>query len=162
MHWRAFLVLSAVVVAGCAKKIPPSDRAAAGTPYVSWIVMRGDRDNPDAEFVCQSDPRNDCVLPASREDAQVFSDVHFYYHNAGVETAYVGSIDIGFFQGAGASRQVQTALKVRKGERISNQSVSGIVRSDPGSSEITFALVGTVAETGVSQPIRQVVPVVVK
>jgi hypothetical protein len=102
------------------------------------------------------------VLPASRSDAQVFSDVHFYYHSAGGETAYVGSIEVGFFQGPVASRLVQTSMKVRKGERIANQSVAGIVRSDPGPSEITFALIGTVAETGLSQPIRQVVPVVVQ
>ena len=116
--------------------------------------MSGDGDNPDREFVCQSDPRNDCVVPVSSRDEQVFSEVHIYYHGAGGETKYTGSIDIGFFQGSTASRRLQANTTVEKAESIRNHSVTGIVTATPGSYAITFTLVATATDTGKSQPIR--------
>jgi hypothetical protein len=97
MHKLSMIVatIAAVLNSTCAKRAPEPAGVVRGTPHISWIIMSGDRDNPDQEFVCQSDPRNDCVLPVSRPDTQVFSDVHFYYHGAGAETKYTGSIDIG-------------------------------------------------------------------
>ncbi|MGH9893775.1 MAG: hypothetical protein ACREA0_17685, partial [bacterium] len=62
-----------------------------------------------------------------RSDAQVFSDVHVYYHGAGAETKYAGTMQIGFFRGAGESIKNQTNITVRKTESITNQSVTGIV-----------------------------------
>jgi hypothetical protein len=124
--------------------------------------MSGDGDNPDQEFVCQSDPRNDCVVPASRPDARVFADVHFYYHGTGAETKYTGSIDIGFFQGSTAAHTTQTNMTVPKNETIMNQSVTGIVTSTPGTHALTLAVVGTVTGSGANQPFREQVQVVVK
>jgi hypothetical protein len=124
--------------------------------------MSGDRDNPDQEFVCQSNPRNDCVIPVSRPDAQVFSDVHFYCHGAGAETKYTGSINIGFFQGSADSHQIQVNTTVKKTASIMNQSVTSIVTATPGGYPVIFALVATSTGTGNSQPILEQVPVVVK
>jgi hypothetical protein len=156
------LVVVSVCVASCAMGAPKPAGLAPGTPYVSWIIMSGDGDNPDQEFVCQSNPRNDCVVPASRPDARVFSDVHFYYHGTGAETKYTGSIDIGFFQGSPAAHTTQTNVTVPKNESIMNQSVTGIVTSTPGTHTVTFALVGTVTGSAANQPFREQVQVVVK
>jgi hypothetical protein len=156
------LAIVAVVTTACAKGVPKPAGVAAGTPYVSWVIMSGDGDNPDQEFVCQSEPRNDCVVPVSRPDNQVFSDVHVYYHGGESEKKYVGSINIGFFRGSPESHTTQSDVTVKKDESISNQSVTGIVTETPGAYAIVFDLVATAADTGKSQPIRQQVPIVVK
>jgi hypothetical protein len=154
--------VAAVLSSTCARRVPEPAGVKPGIPYISWIIMSGDRENPDREFVCQSDPRNDCVVAVGRPDAQVFSDVHFYYHGAGAETKYAGSIDVGFFQGSPESHKLQANTTVKKTESIMNQSVTGIVTPTPGNYALTFALVATVTDTGKSQPIREQVPVVVR
>ena len=152
-----------LLTSACAKRVPEPTGVAPGTPHISWVIMSGDRDNPDQDFVCQSDPRNDCVVSASRPDGQVFSDVHIYYHGAGAETKYAGSMQIGFFRGnAESSRNIQSNITVRKTESIANHSVTGIVTDTPGNYAVAFALVATSTDTGKSQPIRLQVPVVVK
>src|SRR5258705_12210054 len=93
-------IAAGVLTSTCGMRIPEPGGIPPGTPHISWIIMSGDGDNPDRDFVCQSDPRSDCVLPVSRPDGQIFSDVHFYYHAAGAETKYTGSIGIGFFRGS--------------------------------------------------------------
>src|SRR5436309_13335793 len=115
------------LAAACGAKVAMASGVAPGTPYVSWIIMHGDRDNPDREFACQSDARASCVMPVSRADAQVFSHVYLYYHGAGAETKYTGSVQIGFFQGAAESHDMKTNVTVKKSESITNQSVTGIV-----------------------------------
>lgn len=156
------LVITSMCAAACGKRIPEPTGIAPGTPHVTWIIMSGDRDNPDQDFVCQSNPRNECVIPASRPDAQVFSDVHFYYHGAGAETKYTGSIDIGFFQGSADSHRIQANTTVKKTESIMNQSVTSIVTATPGRYAVTFTLVATSTDTGKNQPIQEQVAVVVK
>src|SRR4051794_38209327 len=101
MRIRSFFVLTVILLASssCAKRVP-EPTGVPGTPHVSWVLMYGDRDNPDGEFACQSDSRTQCALPASKPDAQVFSDIHFYFHGAGAETRYEGTINIGYLQGA--------------------------------------------------------------
>jgi hypothetical protein len=155
------LTLSAVLATTCTRPVPKPRGVPAGTPFVSWVFMSGDRDNADREFVCQSDPRTDCVVEASRPDAPVFSDVHFYYHGAGGDTKYQGTINIGFFEGAAASHTIPSNVVVRKGESIVNQSVTGVVTLTPGTYDVTIALTATM-DGGKDQPIRQSVPLVVK
>jgi len=146
----------------CGAKIPTASGVAPGTPYVSWIIMHGDRDNPDREFACQSDARASCVVPVSRADAQVFSHVYLYYHGAGVETKYTGSVQIGFFQGAAESHDMKTNVTVKKSESITNQSVTGIVTSNAGTYALTIGLEAATAATGRSMPVRDTVTVTVK
>jgi hypothetical protein len=164
MRTRSIVVaaLAALLTSTCAKRVPEPTGVAPGALHISWVIMSGDSDNPDQEFVCQSDPRNDCVLPVSRPDAQVFSNVHFYYHGAGPETKYAGSIDVGFLQGTPDSHKIQANATVPKNETITNHSVSGIVTATPGSYPVTFAFVATITDSGESQPIRENVAVVVK
>ena len=161
-HSMIVATIAAVFTATCAKRVPEPVGVASGTPYVSWIIMSGDSDNPDREFVCQSDPRNDCVIPASHPNDQVFSDVHVYYHGAGAETKYIGTIDVGFFQGSPESHKLQSNIVVSKNESIKNQGVASIVTATPGTYGVTFDLVATVTDTGKSQPIRDRVPIVVR
>jgi hypothetical protein len=152
----------ALAAASCGAKIPTASGVAPGTPYVSWIIMHGDRDNPDREFACQSDARDSCVVPASRADEQVFSHVYLYYHGAGVETKYTGSVQIGFFQGAAESHDLKTNVTVKKSEPITNQSVTGIVTSTAGTYALTIGLEAATDATRGSVPVRDTATVTVK
>ena len=164
MRRYAMIVTTLAAMSGstCTRSVPASTGLAPGTPHVSWVFMTGNRDNPDEDFICQSNPRNDCVVPVSRPDAQVFSHVYFYYHRAGAETKYEGPIDIGFFQGSPESRRAQTSITVKKDESITNQSITGIVTSTPGTYAVTFDLTATVPATGQKQPIRESIEVAVR
>ena len=157
-----FTLCGLATSAGCVRHVPEPTGVAPGAPHISWVIMSGDRDTPDQDFVCQSDPRNDCVVPVSRPDAQVFSDVHFYFHGAGPETRYTGTIQIGFFRDAGSGGPNRTDITVKKNESITNQSVTGIVTVTPGTYAIKIDLTATSAQTGQSQPIREQVSVIVK
>jgi len=152
----------ALTAASCGAKIPTSAGVAPGTPYVSWIIMHGDRDNPDREYACQSDTRASCVVPVSRADAQVFSHVYLYYHGAGAETKYTGSVQIGFFQGAAESHDMKTNVTVKKSESITNQSVTGIVTSNAGTYELTIGLEAATGGSGRSVPVRDTATVIVR
>jgi len=156
------VILAVALTSTCAKPVPEHVGVPPGTPYVSWVLMYGDRDNADREFACQSDPRTDCVLPASTPDAQVFADIHFYFHGAGPETRYEGAINIGYLQGTPDSHTSQTTFTVQKGEPITNSSTTGIVTSTPGSYAVTISQTATVKDTGKTQAIRESIPVAVK
>ncbi|HMD36338.1 MAG TPA: hypothetical protein VKH42_15285 [Vicinamibacterales bacterium] len=153
---------AAVIASGCGKRVPEPSGMAPGTPYVTWIIMSGDRDNPDQDFVCQSAPRSDCAVSASKPAAQVFGKVYFYYHGAGSETRYEGPIEIGFFQGDRASHTTKSNIAVKKNESITNQSVTGIVTSTPGTYSVTIDVSGRVVETGRTEVIRESISVVVR
>jgi len=152
---------AAACSAACARHVPEPPTSAPGKPYISWVIMSGDSDNPDEDFVCQSDPLSDCVVPASRADARVFSDVHIYYHGAGAETRYVGTMHIGFFQGSPSAAKTQVDIAVKKNGSITNQSVAGIVTSTPGSYTIDFDQLATV-DANKGQPIQDQIKVTVK
>jgi hypothetical protein len=160
---RAGLCLAALLVgAACGPNVPESATGLPGTPRVSWVIMSGDRDNPDADFVCQSDPRNECVVPVSRPDAQVFSDVHMYYHRGTAETTYAGTIQIGHFQASRGMYQAEANIVVPANQAIVNQSIAGLVTSTPGTYEITIDVVASTGDAGAGQPIRERIVIVVK
>ena len=158
----AFVILVVALTSACAKPVPKPAGGLPGTPHVSWVLMFGDRDNADREFSCQSDPHTDCVLPASKPDAQVFSDIHFYFHGAGAETKYEGTINIGYLQGSPDSHTSRPNITVQKNESITNSSTIGIVTSTPGTYAVTISLTATVSGPAKTQPISQSIPVVVK
>jgi hypothetical protein len=161
--YRVAVVTFAVALTStCAKPVPEHVGVPPGTPYISWVLMYGDRDNADREFACQSDPRTECVLPASKPDAQVFADIHFYFHGAGPETRYEGSINIGYLQGAPDSHTSRTSITVKKNESITNSSTTGIVASTLGTYAVTISQTATVKDTGTSQPIQESILVAVK
>jgi hypothetical protein len=156
------LVVAASMVSSCARHVPEPAVVMPGTPHVSWVIMHGDVDNPDREFACQSEPRTECVVPASRPDDTVLSEVHIYYHGAGNETKYEGSVRLGFFDGADVSHTLNTNIVVKKTERIGNQSVSDVVTSKPGTYPIEFDMVATVTGTKTTQPIKERINIVVR
>jgi len=158
----AFVILVVALTSACAKPVPKPAGGLPGTPHVSWVLMFGDRDNADREFSCQSDPHTDCVLPASKPDAQVFSDIHFYFHGAGAETKYEGTINIGYLQGAPELHTSRTNITVEKSGTITNSSTTGIVTATPGAYTVTISLTATISGPAKTQPISQSIPVVVK
>jgi hypothetical protein len=163
---RARLLIAAttlgILASACGKRVPKPVNVPPGTPHVTWVLMYGDRDNPDREFACQSDPRSDCVLPASRPAAQVFSDLHLYFHRAGGETRYEGTTNIGYMQGSSGSHTLRTNITVGKSESITNQSVIGIVRSAPGAYAVTFSMTARLTDSGRTVPIQQTIEVSLK
>jgi hypothetical protein len=158
----AVLTLVALTGSACARRIPESVGVAPGTPHMSWVLMYGDRDTPDREFSCQSEPRNECVLPASTPDERVFSDIHFYYHGVGGVTNYEGSKNLSYLQGSPESLISQVKVTATKNGSFTNESVSGIVTSIPGTYTVTVSVTATVTETGKTYPIQESFQVVVK
>jgi hypothetical protein len=120
-----------VAAPGCAEHRTPRAAGEPGAPRVGWIVMYGDSDNPDAEFACQSNPRTDCVVPASRPDGQTFSEVHLYLHPTPAETKYSGAMQIGFFRGNKAAQELKASDTVKPGQ-VANHSIVGIVTDKAG------------------------------
>jgi len=163
MRVRLFILAAAVglLTTTCAPRVPRPANVTPGTPNVTWVLMYGDRDNPDQEFACQSAPRTDCVLPASRADAESFSDIHFYYHGAGGRTHYEGTRNIGFFRVSGSFTS-RIDLTVEKNQSITNQSVSGIVTPMPGTYMVTLSLMATLTDTGKTVPVQETIQVTVK
>jgi hypothetical protein len=156
------VILVVALTSTCAKPVPEPVGIPPGIPHVSWVLMYGDRDNADSEFACQSDTGAACVLPASKPDAQVFSDIHFYFHGAGAETRYEGTIDIAYLQGAPDSHTSRTNITVQKNGSITNSSTTGIVTSTPGTYAVTISQTATVKGTGKTQAIQESIAVVVK
>jgi hypothetical protein len=124
--------------------------------------MYGDRDNSDREFSCQSEPRSECVLPASKADEQVYSDLHFYFHGVGGETKYEGTKNLSYLQGTPDSHVSAVNVTATKNESITNASVSRIVTSTPGTYTVTVSATATVTGTGKKYPIQESFQVVVK
>ena len=121
--------------------------------------MSGDADDPDRDFVCQSNPRSECVVPVDRPDARVLGHVHFYYHAAATETRYTGSNRIGFFD---KPLEVNADITVKRGESPGNQSISDFVSAKPGMYTMSIAVVAKSVQTGQTENIRDQVSVIVK
>ena len=159
---RVMAVLVAAISVSCAKRVPEPPNLAPGTPYISWIIMHGDADNPDQQFACQSDPLTECVVPPSRPDAQgVFGHSRLLSRCWGRDRIE-GSFRVGFLQGSSASYEVQVNNTVKENEKIYNQSIHGLVTSTPGTYKLAFNVTPTVNQGGRRQTIRQEVSVAVK
>ena len=158
----AFVAMAIAAACGCGARQPPKPAGPPGVPRVGWVIMSGDRDTPDHDFVCQSVQQSECVVPMSRADAQVFAHVYVYYHPAATPTRYTGSVQVGFFEGAGGANTVHPDLSVAPGGSPGNQSVVGIVRSQAGTYSLSIAVVATSTPSGASQEIRDQVRVTVR
>ena len=158
--WVALIVATAATTS-CAMRVPRPRGLPSGVPHISWIIMHGDRENPDSEFACQSTGPSECVLPASRPDTRVFSDVHLYLHGTGSQTTYLGTYRVNFFNGGDTSlNEFQIRTTLPGNEKIANQSVTGIVTSTRGRYVLRIAADATTAAG--PTPIRQDVPVQVQ
>lgn len=155
----AAAALALVVAPACAVHPPPRAPGAPGEPKVGWVIMSGDRDTPDRDFVCQSEPQSECVMPVSRSGAQVFAHVHVYYHPGATETKYTGSVRVPFFDGG--SYDFQPNLVVDARGDVGNQSIVGVVTSRPGTYPLTIAVVATPA-VGSAKDLRAQMPVLVR
>ena len=163
MRTRLFIVAAAVVIltAACAKRLPRPANTAPGMPNVTWVLMFGDRDDPDREFSCQSGPQAECVVPATRPNEEVFSDLHFYYHGTGSETRYVGTRNIGYLQVSG-TYTAPIDVRVPKDESLTNQSVTGIVTSMPGTYTVTLSLMATMTGNPTTVPVQETIRITVR
>jgi hypothetical protein len=160
MRWAVWPVLAwSLQLWGCAQRIPARPGGAPDAAVVGWVIMTGDRENPDQEFVCQSSPRNDCVVPVSRPDRRAYAHVHLYFHPAAVDMKYTGSIRIGFFE---TPAEINPAVAVNARGPVGNHSVTGIVTDTAGQNAMTIAVVATPAASGSTQQIRDQVSVSVK
>ena len=61
---------------GCAERVPEPVLVPHDVPHISWNIHSGDAEYARRSVVCQSDPRTECVVPASREGQKVFATVH--------------------------------------------------------------------------------------
>jgi hypothetical protein len=134
----------------------------SGAPQVGWVIMSGDADNPDHDFICQSNPRSECVIQASRADAKTNSAVYFYYHSAAVETRYTGTIQLGFLEGESSSHQLRPDFTVKPKDSVAKQSVVGIVSSTPGTYAMAIDVVAVPTGSDTKQNIQEKVQVVVR
>lgn len=153
------IVATALMAQGCARRVPEPPGVPAGQPHVSWVIMYGDRDNPDAEFACQSTGPRECAIPSTREGQRVFSDVHLYYHGAGQETVYKGTYSIEFL-GDAPPRIVSTSITVRGEEQIENQTVTGLVTTTPGRYMVRLVF-DAAPKDRPSQAVREVISITV-
>ena len=159
MRVKTFCAIGGILLlTGCEKRLSVPSGGSPGIPHVGWVIMVGDRENPDREFVCQSDPRTDCVMPPSQPDNQTFTNTHFYFHSGTTDTKYTGTIEIGFLEGS-RPHVVKLNTTVKGGAPAGNSSVSGIVSPNPGRYALTIAVV---AENGATREIRESVPVTVR
>jgi len=133
------IALLLTAFSGCGKHIPESTTAPPDVPRIGWIIMTGGRDNPDDVYVCQSEPRTEeCALPASSADHNVFADVHFYFHPAAADTRYTGTIELGFIQGG---HPLTPNATVKAADKPAQATVLGMVSSVPGAHSMNIALV---------------------
>ncbi len=159
------MVLLAIVAAlsgACAKRVPEPISAARSGPHVTWVIMHGDRDNPDREFACQSDPRSECVVPGSKPGSRVFSDVHFYYHGAGRQTKFTGTVSVGFMGESTRASIFPVNARAEGIESIAYQSINGIVSSMPGTYKVMIDVVGMRGEGSKGQAVREEIDVIVR
>ena len=148
-------------VSGCAHRMPAPTTGPPGSPRVGWVIMTGDRDSPDHDFVCQSNPRSECVVPHSQPDGEVFSHLHFYFHPASTDMRYSGSIRLGFFKDR--SQELKPDLTVKAGDDPGNHSIVGIVTDRPGAYTMDVAVEATAVNgSGGAQRILENVQIVVK
>jgi hypothetical protein len=150
----------ALLTLGCAERRAPRTAGDPSLPRLGWVIMHGDRDNPDQEFGCQSNPRSACVIRASASGHQALSEVHLYYHAGRTRATYAGTVTIGFFANATTSAPMKTNATVNPGD-VGNQSVVGVVTDMPGLYTMRID-VTAVNEAGVEQRLREDVPIEVQ
>jgi hypothetical protein len=161
MRTRYTAALLVAALAACNRRIPEpvGGPSAPRQPQVGWVIMTGDAENPDREFVCQSNPRSDCVLQADRPQARSVAHVYFYYHGTTTETRYTGPITIGFFD---PPHDLNPNVTVKPGESAANQSVSDFVSTTPGGYAMTIGVTATAVSTGQPQDLGTRIEVNVK
>lgn len=155
----SIVVLCVASFFGCVRRIP-EPAADHTTPQISWVIQAG------AEFarqrvVCRSDPKSECVIPASSQTATQFASMNLYLHPTQVPTAYRGSLEVTFFETATGVYGTPVDRTVEPGASPVGITVSGLVRQKPGQ---YVAAIGLIAYPSgqTAREIRDAVNVVVK
>ena len=149
------------IIAGCARKVPEPVPHPAN-PHISWEIKVGDQDNPDKTSVCKSDPRSECIVPATTAERQVLATVHVYFHPATVETKYSGSAQIGFFDGSSAAHELKLDATVKAGDSPATNTIYDVVTRQPGTHRVRIAAVASPVPRGRSANIRDQINVTVR
>lgn len=160
MRANVSVTLAVMIIAGCGRKIP-EPVPHPPSPHISWEIKVGDQDNPDKTSVCQSDPRSECVVPATTPERQVLATVHVYFHPATVETKYSGSAQVGFFEGSPA-HELKIDATVKPGDSPATNTIYAIVKSQPGTHRVRIAAVASPVPTGRAANIREQINVIVR
>lgn len=103
----AVAIFFGFIGAGCGgHRIPEPPGAHPGVPHISWAIHAGTADDPEQLLVCESDPRSECVVGASRKDKPFFATLHLYLHPATSETTYTGTVQVGFFASGPSAQRI--------------------------------------------------------
>lgn len=160
---RFLAVLPFLLTAGgCAQRIPEPVLKPHDVPHISWTIHVADQPGGRETTICSSDPRTECVVPASTEGRKVFAMVHLFFHPAAAETRYTGSVQIGFFGGPAESHEMKPNVIVQPKDSPARHSMSDFVTTRPGKYQMLVALVATSVPNGEGQSIRDEVAVLVK
>lgn len=155
---RTTVLVCLISVSGCAERVPEPVRNSQGTPHISWNIHGGDADSNQKEL-CQSDPRTECNLPASREGAKSLATVHVFFHPAANDTKYTGTIAVGFFD---ERHEITPNATVKRGGAPVGQSVTDIVTTKPGTYRLHMSIVATNVATGQASKIEDDITVIVR
>ena len=162
MRSNVSVTLAAItMIVGCARKVP-EPVPHPPNPHISWEIKVGDQDNPDKTSVCKSDPRSECVVPATTPERQVLATVHVYFHPATVETRYSGSAHIGFFEGSPAAHELKIDATVKPGDSPASNTTYAIVKSQRGTHRVRIAAVASPVPGGRAANIREQINVTVR
>jgi hypothetical protein len=149
------------MIAGCGKKVP-EPVPHPPNPHISWEIKVGDQDNPDKTSVCKSDPRSECVVPATTPEREVLATIHLYFHPATVETKYSGSAQVGFFGGSPAAHELKLDATVKPDESPATNTIYAIVTSQRGTHRVRIAAVASPVPAGRAANIREQINVTVR
>ena len=149
------------IIAGCGRKVP-EPVPHPPSPHISWEIKVGDQDNPDKTSVCKSDPRSECVVPATTPGRQALATVHVYFHPATVETKYSGSVQVGFFEGSPAAHELKIDATVKPGDSPATNTIYAIVKSQQGTHRVNISAVASQVPSGRAANIREQINVIVR
>lgn len=158
-----FAAFFGFLTSGCASghRIPEPPGAHPNEPHISWSIHAGTAENPEQLLVCDSGPRAECVVGASRPEREVFATLHLYLHPASAETTYTGTVLIGFFGGDQRAHQLDVKQTVKPGEKPRELTIYDLLPTAGGTFPMDIALKATPA-SGEPREIRETVTVTVK
>jgi hypothetical protein len=158
--FATFLAFSIVACGGHRIPEPPGDHPEG--PHISWSIHAGTADNPEPLLVCESNPRSECIVGASRLDRQFFATLHLYLHPAAGETTYVGVAQVGFFAGEASAHRLDVKATIKPGEEPRRSMIYDRLPMKPGTYTMEIDLVATETSSPQKREIRDRVNVIVK
>lgn len=134
---RASVIAAALLVSGCAHKLPEPAGSQA-EPHVSWAIGAG-TSSGDELHVCQSSPRSVCELGASRPGRPVRSSIHLHLHAGDAGAVFDGEMRATFLADpAGGSAKIHNVVLAK---REASTGLTGIIVDKPGTYEFSYTVV---------------------